>query len=380
MPLTRRDFLRGLGAGGAALAARPALGARGLEAARGLDLPRDTPIPAIRLDSNENPNGPAPAAIEAIKRSLGEASRYPDNPEDLLREALAKAHGVAPEWVLLGCGSTEILRVAVMAFGSADRPLVTAAPTFEEPVRIARTLGVPVKEIPVDRAMGLDLDAMARAAAPGAGIIFVCNPNNPTATVHGARAIDDFVVAVRRSAPKAVILLDEAYHEYVEDPSYASAIPMLKNDARVMVARTFSKVHGLAGIRAGYAIAQPETIAAMRPYRLPSGISAAAGAAAVATLNAPAHTREEQRKNRETKAFTRAFFEGLGYTVGPSETNFIMADIRRDSRAFKAACLTDGVAIGRQFPPFLTHARISIGTMDEMRRATRVFRKHLASA
>lgn len=382
MPLTRRDFLQGLGTGSAGLALRPALGASGLE-----DTPALAGLPPlarstgpIQLDRNENPNGPGRHVLDAVRAALGEASRYPDDPEEELRKAIATAYGLTPDWVLLGCGSTEILRIAVMAFCRADRPLVTAAPTFEEPVRMAGALKVPVLEVPVDGAMRLDLDAMARAAAPSAGLLFVCNPNNPTASVHGTAAIRDFVSRTHRVAPEATLLLDEAYHDYVEDPSYASAVPLVRDDPRVVVSRTFSKVYGLAGFRVGYVIARPETIATMRPWRVGNGINLGAAAGAVAALGAPAHIQSELRISREVKSFTRRFFEELGYRVEPSETNFVMVDIRRDAKLFKEACLPRGVAVGRQFPQFKTHSRISIGSMDEMKRATKIFRAVLAAS
>lgn len=318
--------------------------------------------------------------LEAIRAALGEASRYPDDPEEELRKAIAAAHGLTPDWVLMGCGSTEILRVGVMAFCRPDRPLVTAAPTFEEPVRMAGTFKVPVAEVPVDGAMRLDLDAMARAAAPSAGLLFVCNPNNPTATVHGAAAIRDFVARTHRAAPEATLLLDEAYHDFVEDSSYTTAVPLVRDDPRVVVSRTFSKVYGLAGFRVGYALARPETITAMRPWRVGNGINLGAAAGAMAAMSAPAHIKAELRDSREVKAFTRRFFEGLGYRVEPSETNFIMVDIRRDAKQFKEACLARGVAVGRQFPQFKNHSRISIGSMEEMKKATGIFRAVLATS
>jgi len=383
MPLTRRGFLRGLGAGGAGLALSPALGSRELQASRAFaglaPLARSTG--PIQLDRNENPNGPGRHVLEAIRAAFGDASRYPDDPEEELRKAIAASHGLTPDWVLMGCGSTEILRVAVMAFCRVDRPLVTAAPTFEEPVRMAGVFKVPVAEVPVDRAMRLDLDAMARAAGqPPAGLVFCCNPNNPTATAHGAAAIRDFLARTHSASPETTVLLDEAYHDFVEAPSYATAIPLVKEDPRLVVSRTFSKVYGLAGFRVGYAIARPETIATMRPWRVGNGINLGAAAGAVAAMGAPAHIREELRKSREARAFTRRFFEGLGYRVEPSETNFVMVDIRRDSKEFKEACLARGVAIGRQFPQFKQHTRISIGSMEEMDRATRIFRAVLATS
>ena len=383
MPLTRRDFLQGLGTGSAGLAIRPALGARGLEDAPAFEglAPRARSTGPIQLDRNENPNGPGRHVLDAIRAAFGDASRYPDDPEEALRQAIARAHGVEPDWVLLGCGSTETLRVAVLAFCRADRPLVTAAPTFEEPVRMATALKVPVTEVPVDKAMRLDLDAMAGAAGQhSAGLVFCCNPNNPTATVHGAAAIRDFLARTHSASPETTVLVDEAYHDFVEDSSYATAIPLVKDDPRVVISRTFSKVYGLAGFRIGFAIARPETITAMRPWRVGNGVNLGAAAGAVAAMSAPEHIRNELRIARAAKAFTRRFFEGLGYRVEPSETNFVMVDIRRDSKQFKDACLARGVMVGRQFPQFKTHSRISIGSLDEMQRATRIFRDILATS
>jgi histidinol-phosphate aminotransferase len=383
MPLSRRGFLRGLGAGGAGLALSPALSARELQAFPALSTlaPLARSTGPIQLDRNENPNGPGRHVLEAIQAAFGDASRYPDDPEEELRKAIAASHGLTPDWVLMGCGSTEILRVAVMAFCRGDRPLVTAAPTFEEPVRMAGTFKVPVAEVMVGRDMGLDLEAMARAAAqPPAGLVFCCNPNNPTATVHGLAAIRDFLARTHAASPETTVLVDEAYHDFVEMPSYATAIPLVKEDPRLVVSRTFSKVYGLAGFRVGYAVARPETIATMRPWRVGNGINLGAAAGAVAAMGAPAHIKAELAKSRESKAFTRKFFEGLGYRVEPSETNFVMVNIRRDSKEFKDACLARGVMVGRQFPQFKQHTRISIGSMEEMERATNIFRGVLAAS
>lgn len=380
MPLTRRGFLRGLGAGGAGLVLSPSLGAPELDASALSRLSHLARAAGpIQLDRNENPNGPGRHVLEAIQAAFGDASRYPDDPEEALRKAIADANGLTPDWVLMGCGSTEILRVTVMAFCRADRPLVTAAPTFEEPVRMATALKVPVAEVAVNRTMGLDLGAMADAAGrPPAGLVFCCNPNNPTATVHGAAAIRDFVARTHSVSPETTVLVDEAYHDFVEDPGYATAIPLVKEDPRLVVSRTFSKVYGLAGFRVGYAIGRPETIATMRPWRCGNSINLGAAVGAVAAMGAPAHIKAELEKSREARAFTRKFFEGLGYKVEPSQTNFVMVDIRRDSKVFKDKCLERGVMIGRQFPQFKQHTRISIGSMEEMDRATRIFRAVLA--
>jgi histidinol-phosphate aminotransferase len=256
---------------------------------------------------------------------------------------------------------------------------VTAAPTFEDPGRFAKTLRVPLFEVPVDKGLGLDLDGMLYAAtAQSAGLVFFCNPNNPTGTVHGAAATRDFVARVRKLVPWTAVLVDEAYHEFVQDRSYASMIPLALEDRRVVVARTFSKAYGMAGLRIGYAVAHADTIALLRPYRL-SNANILGAYAAIAALGARDRIPEQQRLNREALQLSRSHFERLGYTVGPSEGNFLFFDIRRDVAEFKEACLKLGVAVGRPFPPFSTHVRVSMGTLDEMRKALPVFDEVLAS-
>lgn len=386
MRVSRRSFVRALGIGGAGLATAPVLGARGREALaewapQAMGSPAATAravAPAVlRLDSNENPNGPGPAALRAVRAAFDETARYPRAPADALLSELSAFHGVSAEQIALGCGSGEILRMAAYAFTSPTRPMVTGAPSFEDPARHALTAGAEVRAVPVDAALRLDLDAMA-AQATGSGLVFLCNPNNPTATVHGAATVEAFVERVVASSPETTILIDEAYHEYVEDPEYASAIPLASRHAQVIVVRTFSKVYGMAGLRIGYAIAQPEAIRAIQRFKLPNSINVLGAAAALAALRQRRHVERERALNREAREYTRQALEALGYPANRSETNFLMVDVRRDARDFREACLAQEVAVGRPFPPLTTHARISIGTMREMRRALAVFRSVLA--
>lgn len=382
MPLSRRTFVRTLSLGGAGALGASLLQARGHEAwARGLD--DGAPPPGaldgdpLRLNSNENPYGPSAATLAAVQGAFRWASRYPRGHETPLVAAIAERHGVKPENVLLGAGSGEVLRTAVYAFTSPTRALVTAAPSFEDPVRYAELLGAPVHAVPVDGELRLDLARMAERCA-GAGLAFVCNPNNPTGTVHPDAAVRDFVARVRRSSPETVILLDEAYHEYVDDPGYATALPLAKADPRVIVARTFSKVYGLAGLRVGYAVGHADTLAAMRRHRLANAVNAFGSIAALASLGDEAFVAEQRRLNREARALARRTLADAGFAVAPSETNFLLVDIRGDPRAFQQACEREGILVGRPFPPLATHARISIGTLEEMRRALPVIGRVLA--
>ncbi|MEP6491791.1 MAG: aminotransferase class I/II-fold pyridoxal phosphate-dependent enzyme [bacterium] len=387
MPVSRRSFLATLGAGSAGLVAAPLINWRGHEALYAFqgvaDRRADRLLASrpgmVRIDSNENPNGPGQHVFDTITRHLSDSNRYPVKAEDDLIDVLAKKHGVKPENVILGCGSGELLRAAVQAFTSPTRGLVAPEPTFEAPGNFAKFISHPVAAPAVDAKLRLDLDAMADAAR-GAGLVYFCNPNNPTATVHGKSEVTAFLDQVGRVSPETTVLMDEAYHEYVEDPTYDTAIPIALANPRVVVTRTFSKVFGMAGLRCGYAIGQPETLKKMSSWLLGSNVNQLALAAAGATVSDAAHIAREQQRNREARAFTRKFFESAGYTVHAAEANFMMVDIHRDAKAFKMACVKHNVAIGRAFPAVPNFARVSVGTLPEMKKAVAVFRTVLATA
>ena len=381
-PFSRRGFVRLLAVGSVFA---PAALARGMEARfdpeRLRPLPGGAP-PLVRLDSNENPRGPSRAALGAIGDATALAHRYPDDAAAELRALVARQHGVTAEEICLGCGSTDVLRAAVQAYTSPSRALVTALPTYEAAAAEAKRVGAAVREVAVGGDLRLDLDAMRRAAA-GAGLVYLCNPNNPTSTVHGRAAVQEFVGGVLRDSPGCAIVIDEAYHEYVADPSYATAIPLALSHPGVIVARTFSKVHGLAGLRVGYGVGHARTVAAVAPWTLDigvNGLGAAAGLASLGGKGAAAHLATEQRLNADAREMAMRFFTDAGYTPADSQANFVMVDLRRDVRAFRQACREQGVSIGRLFPPLLTHARVSIGTKDEMRQAIDVFRRVLTTS
>lgn len=385
MTVSRRAFLATVGAGGAGVLARPLIHSRGREASlyafQGVeDRKADRRLAArpgmVRIDSNENPVGPGEQVLAAIRRTLGESNRYPVLLEDELKDAVAKLQGVKSDNVIIGCGSGELLRSAVQAFTSSDRPYVAPAPTFEAPGEFAKFIGRQVKGVPVDGKLSADLGAMAEAAR-GAGLVFLCNPNNPTATVHSKSDVVAFIEQVGRVSPNTTILVDEAYFEYVDAPGYGTVIPLAITNPRVVVARTFSKVLGMAGLRVGYAVGQKETLAKMASWQLGSNVSQLSLAAAVAALGDTEHVAREQRRNREVRAFTRKFFADAGYTMSAGEANFMMVDVRRDAKAFKGECLKKGVAVGRAFPPLTTHVRLSFGTMPEMRKALAIFKTTL---
>ena len=391
MPVTtspsRRGFLRIFGGRTSSPGALNGafLAARGLEAHLAEAIQEGRPprpvlppgVHEIRINSNENPLGPGRTALDAIVGKFPEAGRYPFNatPNDGdLAAAIAKKFSTKTANVVLGAGSQEILRSAVLAFTSPTHGLVAGAPTFENCPAIAKKLGHPIAAVKVDSAMRLDIEAMI-AAATGAGLVYFNNPNNPTGTVHGAKTVADFVERVHKASPDTVILIDEAYHDYVTDPSYQTAVPLALETPNVLVSRTFSKAYGMAGVRVGYGLGHADTMAKIGRMRMPYNVNVFGVAAAIASLQDPKHLEEESARNTEVRAFTVKAFSDLGFTPADSQANFVFVDIERPAKDFREACAKAGVMVGRDFPPFeKTHARVSIGTMDEMVRATAVFR------
>ena len=305
------------------------------------------------------------------------ANRYSFRLGGDLNDAVAESLGVRSSNVVLGCGSSEILDASVAAFVDANRGLVTASPTFELVAGRAQALGANVVAPPVDGDLRLDLERMASSAA-GAGLVYICNPNNPTGTVHGAAAIEALVAGVLRAAPGATILIDEAYHEYVEHPDYTSAVPMALQNPRVVVSRTFSKIYGMAGLRVGYAVGHPSTIDALGRFLDNGRLSCVSGRAALTALQDGARVAEMRSANTAARAMTARALREAGYRVAPSETNFVMVDVKRDIRVFQQACRARGIDIARPFPPLLTWARITIGTMAEMEHAVEALKGALA--
>ncbi|HYV99245.1 MAG TPA: aminotransferase class I/II-fold pyridoxal phosphate-dependent enzyme [Gemmatimonadaceae bacterium] len=375
MSYSRRGFLSAIGAGAAGVAVLPSFDPNGIRAEPLAPAVRAAPGTIIRLDKNENPAGPFASGRTAIQNAMVDAGRYPGANESKLVDAIAKKFSVKREQVVMGCGSTEILALCTQVFTTPSRGLVAGTPTFETPASLARQLGHPVVAVPVTNTMHLDLDAMA-AAARGAGLVYLCNPNNPTSTVHGAAPVRAFLARLRKESPDTMILVDEAYHEYVSDPSYATMMPETSNK-NVVVARTFSKVYGMAGLRIGYAIAAPETAAKLDAWRLDSAVNQLAIASAMASMTDTAAMQAEQKRNAAVREGVVKWFTQKGFTVAKSDANFVFVDIKRDVRKVISACLENGLAVGRAFPPLETHLRLSIGLQPEVDTALTVLGKVL---
>ena len=357
--MTRRGFGAALGAAAGAVVLQRGLAPGTADASIALGQPADS----IQLNSNENPYGPSRAAREAMTRSQAAAGRYPDGSEDEVRQALARLHGVAPEQIQLGCGSSEILRMADGAFLDPGKKVVVAEPTFEAVLAYNRvTRATPVK-VPLDAAFRHDLPRMAAACDAATGLVYVCNPNNPTGTVVTGEELAAFLARVPASV---TVLLDEAYHHFVEHPAYRSGTELLAAHPNLIVVRTFSKIYGMAGMRLGYAVAAKDKVEALNRFASFSNTNAAVLAAALASLAEPDLVPRMKRRLNDTRKWLTGQLTADGRRVIASEANFVMIDLGRDVAPIIASFAARKILVGRKFPSMPTWLRVSVGTPAEM--------------
>ena len=367
---TRRDFLRGSVAiaGTAALLSPRELAALAPESAawvRGLDATaraRNAGGPVI-LARNENPYGMNPKAKVAFLDAFAQHNRYNSPQASELRTRFAAQLGVPDDHVLVTAGSREVLALAVAAFAGKGKEVITPWPSFEEVGRYGDVLGLTVHRVPQTAALEMDLKAMDARIGANTGLVFLCNPQNPTSTVLAGDVIRDFV---RATAPRAMVLVDEAYHEYVDDRSYRSMIELVKAGDDVILSRTASKIHGMAGVRIGFAIAKPAILAKLAAF-LMGQVNPLAAAAVVASLNDPAYTTWCAQQNAIGRAFTIEAIRSMGRRVIASHTNFVFFDAGRPNAEVRKALEAAGYLVGRAFPNYANWVRVSIGTPDEMK-------------
>jgi histidinol-phosphate aminotransferase len=390
--LSRRRFAQLFGVGAAIVATRPSVVLSAVDSER--TIASSAPATVVRLSSNENPYGPSPMAAKAMAEAFDLAWRYPDEHSEMLIDMLAKLNGVKTEQILLGDGSGEILKVCASAFtGSMTndrkpvelaRPtrgpalifvpgrgrLIVADPTFEAILNHVRINRAEVVQVPLTKTYAHDLKRMSAAAREG--LIYICNPNNPTASITPKRELRDFIAKTPKST---MILVDEAYHHYADSTDYESVIPMVRDHSNLIVARTFSKIYGMAGLRLGYCVAQPETINKLRPHQTWDSVNIMALSAAIASLNDPEQVPNGRRLNGETKQFVIDQIGRLGYTHIPSQANFVMIDVKRPVQSLIKALRERSVQVGRLFPALPTHMRVTIGKQSEMETFIAAFRE-----
>jgi histidinol-phosphate aminotransferase len=372
MSISRRKFAQLLGIGAATVVVRPSLSFA--KPTQSVTTPLAQGSNIVRLSANENPYGPAPKALEAITESFGLACRYPDEHNNVLIDKLAKLNNVDRDEILLGDGSGEILKLCAETFtGPQNGKLVAADPTFEAILNNASANGAEVVKVPLTSSFAHDLPKML-AAAKG-GLIYVCNPNNPTASITPKNEIRDFIT---KTPGDTMILVDEAYFHYADTPDHESVIPLVKDHPNLIVSRTFSKIYGMAGLRCGYCIAQTETVERMRRNQMWDSVNCMALAAATASLDDPDHVPNGQRLNREAKAFVTAELDKMGYKQIPSQANFIMFDCKRPVVPLIQAMKQRNVHVGRLFPALPNHMRLTIGKKSEMEAFLSAFREVMA--
>jgi histidinol-phosphate aminotransferase len=361
--VSRRRFTCALGAALGAAAVRPPTA--------GATAPESAGSTVVDLSSNENPYGPSPAALEAVTRSQAVAARYPDASERETTEAIARHHGVSPDRIVLGCGSSEVLRLCDAAFLGPGRTVVAAEPTFEAVLHYAKVTKAEPVTVPLTADFRHDLPAMARACDGRAGLVYVCNPNNPTGTIVKGDELLAFLAQVPSST---AVVVDEAYHHFVEDPAYRSALEMIDRFLNLVVTRTFSKVYGLAGLRLGYAVTSAANAERLRSYASWSNANAAVLAAAQASLADEGLVARQRDRLNGTRRWLTAELARDGRRTIPSETNFLMIDVGGDVKPLIAAFEARGIRIGRRFAALPTWLRVTIGTPDETKAFLEAFR------
>lgn len=331
------------------------------------------PSAPLRLNSNENPLGLAPAARRAVIDGIAEANRYPGEDESRLIAALGARLGVDPGQIVLGAGSTEVLQMLVQATAIAGGTVLLPDPTFEDVEHYADPFPTSIVKVPLDERNGLDTGRMRHMAARAARpiLVYVCNPNNPTGTLTPCTEIDKWIA---EASDDVMFLVDEAYFEYVDDRAYWSSIHWVADRPNVVVVRTFSKIYGMAGMRLGYGVAHPDTAARMRQFISHNNANHLALVAGLASLEDHGLIDRSRAANREGIRILKDALDELGLDYLPSHTNFLMHRIPGELEAYIIRMREHDVKVGRPFPPMLSYNRVSIGMPEEMEQFAHVLR------
>nr|VFK38260.1 MAG: histidinol-phosphate aminotransferase [Candidatus Kentron sp. TC]VFK38656.1 MAG: histidinol-phosphate aminotransferase [Candidatus Kentron sp. TC] len=319
----------------------------------------------VKLASNENPLGPGPMAREAVARRIEELGRYPDGSGFLLKKKIASHSSIAPEAITLGNGSNDVLELVARVFAGPEHEIIFSQHAFLVYPLVTRAIGARGVQAPATD-FGHDLSAMREAITPRTRVIFIANPNNPTGTWVGAEALENFL----RAVPETVlVVVDEAYSEYVHHPEYPDCAAWLSRRPNLIVTRTFSKIHGLAGLRVGYALSHPDIADLLNRVRQPFNVNSMALAAAEAALDDAEHPRRSRRLNDAGYEQLTSAFDGLGLPYIPSVGNFIAVDVGQSGEEVYNRLLKQGV-IARPVANYglPNHLRVTIGLDQENQR------------
>jgi histidinol-phosphate aminotransferase len=379
MSVSRRSFVGGLAAALGYLGVHPDVDvlAQGKpQTAGAAPRPRTTMDDydaMAHLSSNENCWGPPESVMKAMNNAWKYSNRY-GYPDGNLTGEIAKHHGVKVDNILLGAGSGEILDVVGTTFLLGGKKVLGVEPTYSSVYGHATSIKTSAIKLPLNKDYTQNIASMIKAAndhASEIGLVYLCNPNNPTGLIVTKDEVKQLLDGIPKGMP---VLIDEAYHHFVEDPRYATSVPYVLEGRPVIIARTFSKIAALAGMRLGYAIASTETIQKMRPYSMGS-INALVKWGGVTALKDTAAQADVKKKTLDLRKKTTGELQAYGYESIPSETNFFMVEIGRDIQPVIQEFAQKKIAVGRPFPPMTKHMRVSVGTADEMDRFVKAFKE-----
>ena len=370
MRISRRNFVRQMTVGAAVSATPWHLDELSQAASHGRASSR-RPGELIRLDMNINPYGPSPKVAEAVRENLDLVKWYPDGEYGPLVEQLAEFHRVNSNQVTLGSGSREVLRMAVAAFLARGRNLVLASPTFEPMANLAKRVRAEVIAVPINKHFAHDLEAMLHRTNTSTGLVYICNPNNPTGSLTPRKDLEAFL---EKLPQKIAVVIDEAYHEYVGPTSdYASFIDHLLEDERVIVVRTFSKIYGLAGLRLGYAVSSKEVSLKLSLTQLERGVNILATRAAAAALNDSDYVRLSSSRNKDER---QEFYNQTNARMLrqiDSHTNFVFTKIGLPSSQVIEHFERNNITLGPIIPQMDKYVRVAISTEENMKEFWRVW-------
>ena len=322
----------------------------------------------VRLLANENPYGPSPEAIKAIAESASKGNRYVYNSSRKMEEMIAEKEGVKPENILLGPGSTDLLEKTAIVNCMNGGNVISAEPAYMSLINTSKSVGASWKSVPLTTDYAHDLDGMADAIDGESKLIYICNPNNPTGTV---TPTEDIMAFSRQVAGKVPVFIDEAYIELAMDPKVKSAVGLVQEGKDVMIARTFSKLHGMAGLRIGYMVALPERVQAIKDMvRTEMGISVTSMEGAMASMKDEAFQEKTKTLNQAAREYTMGELKKQGFKPYPSYTSFILFPIDIPTDLMMKSMISKGIGIRTYELEDKPFCRVSMGTMDEMKRFT----------
>jgi histidinol-phosphate aminotransferase len=328
------------------------------------DVERELGMHCVKLASNENPLGPSPRGIEAARKAVAEANRYPDGGGYYLRKKLSERLRVSLDQIILGAGSTDLIELAAKTLLHSDDSGITSHGSFPMYYIAIRATGARLIEVP-QKGYLIDLDGIARAIEPRTKLIYLANPNNPTGTFFSA---DDFEQFLNKIQEDVLVVLDEAYFDYVERPNYSRSVDLVREGRNVLVLRTFSKVYGLAGLRIGYGVGPSELLEELNKLRLPFNTSIGAQAAALAALDDFEHVRRSVDSNRAGLAQLGKGLAELNLAFVPSVGNFVLVETGGDAEALAQELMKLGVIVRpMRWMGFPSAIRVTVGTAEENR-------------